>query len=348
MSSLAAVGLGLSAPIANAQTPTFGCPVGSACTDPVGYTTMVVKAGGLSLLGLNLLQAIDVQATLNVDGDRTVVLPQGIDLTNGEFGAGTHFIEILAGAADPVGNAGLIATITGQDDGLDTLTLEEALPGSVPDGVSFRIRKHWTLEEIFGDGSVENPVAIKKGTDSSADRVLLLNAQGSFDTFYFKSFFNVDTGWLKIGDDVTDQGGKIVNFLDGIVVQSSAASDTDILLLGAVKPDTTIVPINTGLNVVSNVYPVDGGITLGNSGLEDFLKKGTDSSADRVLLLNDQGGFDTYYFKRFFNVDTGWLLLGGDETDRADVALPISGSYVIQRTDVAIGVALNPPAAFGN
>ena len=196
----------------------------------------------------------------------------------------------------------MIADIVAQDDASDSLTLEEALDGSVPDGVSFRIRTHWTLADVMGDG---DDVVITKGSLSNADRVLILTPGGTVEQYYFHaSITSSDLGWLNANDptdgSAPDRGTTLLRFFNGFVVIRSSATPVSRKLVGTVNLNPTVVPINTGVNLVSNVYPVNS-ITLGNSGLENF-----GSSTFSVVLaqypLLRRRNLSTYFERYYRNV----------------------------------------------
>ena len=75
------------------------CPLAAqtnvVVTDPVGFTSFEIDSS-VNLFGINLLKTVELQGTFTVDsGDRSIIVPDGIDLTGNEFGDGVHFLEII-------------------------------------------------------------------------------------------------------------------------------------------------------------------------------------------------------------------------------------------------------------
>ena len=97
------------------------------------------------------------------------------------------------------------------------------------------------------------------------------------------------------------------------------------------KVGPTNIPLYEGFNLVSNPSPVEGRLTLGNSGLKDGLKWGTSVDADVVYIPSDSGGFDKYfYFQGGFGQDPEWRAVTGGANSE-NIPLPDSGSFFIER-----------------
>ena len=202
----------------------------------------------------------------------------------------------------------------------------------------------------MGDG---DDVVITKGSLSNADRVLILTPGGTVEQYYFHaSITSSDLGWLNANDpadgSAPDRGTTLLRFFNGFVVIRSSATPVSRKLVGTVNLNPTVVPINTGVNLVSNVYPVNS-ITLGNSGLENFISKGSASSADRVIILDNDGTASSYYFHdSITGCSLGWLdindLTDGSAPSKATVSIPLGSGYAVVRIGADIGVTLNPPS----
>jgi hypothetical protein len=146
-----------------------------------------------------------------------------------------YFVEIISGA-----NAGRTSDIVATSAAGQTITTAENLPLS--GGESFRIRRHWTLDRLFGPTTnTGDQVVLGAGSASDADQVLVYDpAAATYITYHYKTAtrLNSSVGWRRtasadaLNDDYSNQKLPIT---DGLIVNRQRTGDVAISLPGAVK-----------------------------------------------------------------------------------------------------------------
>jgi hypothetical protein len=144
-------------------------------TDPAGFITLLIadSTGGqsraFSFLGISMVNPVSYQGTITSVGNYSVTDANAtwsaneFNGTNGEF-----FIEITSGPY-----AGLMADILANDAAGETLTTDDDLSSLLTGGELYRIRKHRTLGDVFGEN---NESGLNGGSSiSEADEVSVLN-----------------------------------------------------------------------------------------------------------------------------------------------------------------------------
>jgi hypothetical protein len=348
IASLAGIGFSLSAPIANAQGGVFGCPDGSACTDPVGYVTSTLKGSAdgvaqrITLVGLGLFNAIEYQSEVTtVDpGDLVVNLTagdlDGVDYTPTDLSNPDYFIEIVTGT-----HAGLMFDIADNDN--NSLTLTQAATGIDIATESIRVRKHWKL-----GGTVSNPGVFGPSNEAgllasdnitAADLIQVFSPAGSKTYWYAPGA----GGWID--------GAVFVNNVtlypdQGIVVRRLGQVDIDLQLLGAVKTGVSGLTLENGFSIVGNVYPTP--VTLADSGLftgseaTGVRANDTITQADTIRIIDGTGAIKTYWYAPSAG---GWID-GSNFAD--DVEIPVGGAIVLDRKAASINFIQPEPYAAGN
>ena len=137
---------------------------------------------------------------------------------------------------------------------------------------------------------------------------------------------------------VTDASGTTLYPDQGVVIVRRAAGDISLILTGTVKTGPTVVPVESNLNLVANLYPA-GTLTLGSSGLytgnsQTGLAGGTATTADQVLLFDPAtGAYSIYYFKTSGLGGTGWRSAASNRVDASNTILPTAGAMFIKRLE---------------
>jgi uncharacterized protein (TIGR02597 family) len=300
----------------------------SVTTDPVGFTTLTIKGNSFSVVGLNMVKPVAYQGVVSgVSGATVTDANANFDtaLTAGK----KYFVEIISGEY-----AGLNAEVLSWSGNSITIAGDVGAIAAALDGAGHRIRESWTIADVFG---ATNQAGLQgAATGDNADLIYTLDSAGNFVTYYYKNAgFVGGTGWRTLTDLSTEQGGRPLYFTDAMVVQRRAATDLSLKLVGAVKVGRTIVPVQPGVNLIANVYPVTD-INLSNSG---FYEAGANSltgaatadGADLVYMLNN-GVFSTFYYKNAgFVGGTGWRAIDNLSDDRGGQALAIGSGVVIER-----------------
>ncbi len=320
----------------------------SVVTDPVGYVNTTINGTGgttssaITIVGLSVTQPISFQGTVgSYDGSTKVLTPANGSFTTDQFNGanGAFFVEITSGT-----QAGLLTDITATTT--STITTADDISSAIGGGESFKIRKHWTLQNVFGPNNNTNGLVLlgTGATSSAADEVLLYDrATSQYVTYYYKmgGVFGGD-GWRTTsGSDplAMDVSGTVLRVTDGAIIRRKLSAAVTLSLPGAVKLGPTERIIFPGLNLCGDLYASD--TTLANSGLYDpahpetSLQSGpTSSSADQVLLY-DGSQYVTYYYKvgGVFGGD-GWRSTSGGNplaTDVSNTSLPAGNGVIIRR-----------------
>ncbi len=326
-------------------------PVGSsqaqttATTTPVGYITLGVTGTGgtassaTSFIGLGMVQASSFQGNLEAVTANTIFDNQAT-WTEGQYNGtnGSYYVELTSGSG-----VGLTSQITATSAANKSLTLADDLSAYVTNGVTYTIRKNWTLALLFGPN---NEAGLGAGTSSSADQILVYNSlTAAYTTYYYKAAGTFPpgsgSGWRTSTSATVDASSAPFNPYDGILIRRYQSANLSIPLVGAVKTGTSDLPVNPGTNILSNVYP-SGNFTLGTSGLytgdpTTGLNAGTSSSADQVLIYDPvSAAYTTYYYKAAGTFPpgsgSGWRTSTSATVDASSTALPVGGSILIRRT----------------
>ena len=298
------------------------CPAQTTVsTDPVGVIRKELPASGYTYFGVSLtVPPALTSSSTTLSGDQ---VGTGISLDNLVVGK-EYAMEITSGSYE--GFSADIASWTGQ-----TITLEEdiesggVLPGTF-NGSRISIRELPTLASIFG---TDNSAGLKSGTIATAD-LIYIYASGSFSKYYyFPGGFGQAAEWR---DEAGNEAGSTsIHFGDGLIIQTSDTAPKSIYISGSVKLGPTNVPIYEGFNLVSNPSPVDGRLTLANSGLQSGLQAGTVATADIIYIPGAGGDFEKYYyFPGGFGQSAEWRAFSSGDNADATI-LPNKGSFFIDR-----------------
>lgn len=304
-------------------------------TTPVmGFLTLNLQAG-TNFIGFALLPSMELQAVVNVSGDRTRILVQGapqVALTDNQFNPGSlpsHTVEIVSAGTGLGFTSAIVDTVaTGNE-----IVLADAVPAGVTDGATIKVWKLWTLADVFG--ATNSALLTGSENPATADLIQLPNGTG-FDEYYYSTGGANGVGWRQVGQGAADQANVPLEFSGGIAIRARSAKS--VVIVGQIKPGKTMVNLQTGNNLVANLCPVNAagdtpsaeGRTLGNSGLQTGLASGIASTqADLVLIWNGQG-YSQYYYSSGGLTGAGWRRIGAGAADQSGVALP-DGAYIIFR-----------------
>jgi len=307
-----------------------------AKTDPVGFITLDVAGAGaanttaLSFKGLGLTRPVEYQGSAEAVGTNppNTLTDNEATWTDNQFnGLGAaYYLEVTSGPA-----AGTTYDIAGTSAATKTITLSQNLGANVAAGVTFKIRKHWTIASVFG---AANEAGLTPGTDAnSGDQILLYNG-----TAYERYFFLTGAGWRNVNDPNTDAAQTRLYPDDGVILARRGNTPINVVLMGAVKTGQTSVPTFPGTNVVSNTYAAP--MTLASSGLVVLaggvpdptkgLAGGNVSTADVVLLWNGTS-YDHFYYQTEGIGGVGWRKGGAPTIDASATQIAVGASFVITR-----------------
>lgn len=300
----------------------------TAYTTPVGYTTKTLAPNQFTLVGLTLHNPTIASGTIDAES-ATSVTDNDTNFSTALTAGSTYILELSNGA---------LQEITSWSQGV--LTTPNNITSFVAPGDSYKIRKAATIAEIFG---ANNNFGLGKDTDGTfagTDFIMLQNASGAFDSFYYFDDGAGSTGWFSEQGDPA--GNKAIAYPDGFFVKRAAGSPITLVISGEVKKAATGGVLNSGFNYLSGVAPA--GLTLGTSGLQAFVAPDTDGSltgTDTILIQQSNGTYVTAYY---FNdtVTVGWYTDAGDSADN----LSLDGGLLIKSITGPKAFTMSVPASY--
>jgi uncharacterized protein (TIGR02597 family) len=335
-------------------------------TSPVGFVTLKIAAapvgGGeqLSFRALSLSRPIESQGLAETAADaglNSKLTDAQATWTANQFNpvgataeTATHYLEIVrpVGATAAVPGEGTTFDILATDAATKTLTLAGNLPTGVSaTAVSYKVRKYWTIADVFG---ATNRAGLGAGAQGEADEILIYSPQpGQFATYYYRVGSLGGSGWRN-ADTGANAGAQKIYPEDGIVIRRRQSSDLRVTLLGAIKTGATSSAVTPGLNYLGNVYAAD--MTLASSGLytgnpATGVLGGAQGEADDLLIYAPlTKSYLSYYYRIGGIGGSGWRN-AQDGTAASSVVIP-TGSAIILRRRGAAGfnwIAPQHPAA---
>ncbi len=212
----------------------------SATTGAVGYITLDlvgpdIAANGISFLGLGMRRPVEYQGNAETKGVNFLSDDQANWIDDQFNGPGKdYYVEIASGNA-----AGITYDISDTIASSKRIVLTENLSPDVLAGVSFKIRRHWTIASIFGPN---NEAGLQAGDASTADNILIFDGVG-YSVFYYHPGGFFGTGWrnsLAPGDDA---GGTVIFPDEGLILKRRQPGTIGLPLMGAVKTGKTAIPV---------------------------------------------------------------------------------------------------------
>ena len=293
-----------------------GNAFGQATSDVVGYETLSIGEG-FNVVGLRLHEKPVASGTFEAVTD-TSAQDEGADLS-AISGAGTFILEIQDGS-------GVIQEITAASITGDTIAVADL--SGVANGVAYTVRPSDTLASVFG----LNGEALTAGFfgPAGADQIQLFNGV-SFDSFYYDSGSGA---W----QDVAAPFGAAIDpltidlvYVDGIVI--NGAGDSEIVVSGDLKADTSELTLIPGANFVSSVSPVGQTLLTAYGADAPELAQGFfgPAGADQIQIFNGVS-FDSFYY------DSGSVAW-------QDVTAPFGAAIDPATIDLPSGYVINAAAA---
>ena len=236
------------------------------------------------------------------------------DWASGTVGSG-YYVEFPSG---------LTADISSMDNSTKTINVSAYLTGNVSVGQTYKIRKHYTISEIFG---AQNQTGLLGGLNVNAgDNVILYD--GSSQVTKTCYFYN-KPGYEAWKSGLSSVGGEIIRPGLGIIMGRRASGDKVIYTIGALKSTPTHRTIYPGWNLVGTIKAglslslLGSGLYTGNA--DTGLTAGLNvNSSDYLLVIRADGSSVTYYYKS----GTGWRT---GLTDASNVAIAPGSAIFIKR-----------------
>lgn len=154
--------------------------------DPVGMIKLnVAGTGGAasyyqSLLGLGLTLEVAFQSRAETISINTLTDNEAAWSNNQFNGAnGAHYLEILSGPG-----TGTTYDIVGTSATTKQLTLVQNLAAGITAPVTFNVRKHRTIANVFGPN---NEGGLAGGSLALADQISIYNPGVGYNTYYYQT-----------------------------------------------------------------------------------------------------------------------------------------------------------------
>jgi len=157
----------------------------------------------------------------------------------------------------------------------------------------------------------------------------------------------VTEGWKdSVGADASDVR---INYLDGMFIQRRGTTDLDLVVVGAVKTETTLLDVRGGaFNYYSGIFPAS--TTLSDSNLDQTLTHGTATTGDVVWLPSGPGSFDRFTYQDAdpnafpVPVTEGWKDSVGNDASNVE----ITAGFIIQRRGGDVNASYDPNVLYNN
>lgn len=298
-------------------------------TPPVGVVVYTLTSGATTSVGVPLF------GDAVFSGSISAVTTNTLSTTDATFTAGDfaqagapHFALILTG-----GQTGRLLLVTANTTGSVTLAVgttsltgDASTPGfAVAVGDRFEIFPGDTLATLFGDGSVNNPVQLQKGTSSfTADTVQIFNGVKWISYFFHSTnnfWVNATTGGASQND--------LVLFPDAGLLVGRRGPTTTIAITGRAPTTNLLTRIVGGTtSSVAVRFPTDttlGALNFSNPGT--WVASDVAFSADRVNLFNG------VKWVAYYKTVTGslWKQVDGDGSDQSGKVIPAGSSVLVQK-----------------
>lgn len=311
---------------ANAQT--------TATTDPVGFTTVNVRAktGATKAVTFVVLPMERASAytgscsgaSFSLDGSSRTVITFASNLftTNQFTGTGNqHYLRLTS---DP--NAGDFSTIISNT--ANSITLADNFNSVLTTASTFEVNPYWTLGTALPAGG-----GLQGGTSATAaDTVTLYNTNFVGTTY----FYNTTASAWRTG--ITGSDNVIIPPGTGFAIERKQNSAVGIVVPGSVPLGWSAVDVNgstsgsaTKYTLVGSAYPLasktlkDLGLYTSNS--TTGVQGGTSATAsDTVTIYNPSTGVGTAYF---YNTTAGAWRTGITAAD--NVTIPEGAAVMITR-----------------
>jgi hypothetical protein len=188
-----------------------------------------------------------------------------------------------------------------------TLTLAQDPPAGTTVGSHYCIRRHFTIQEIFGE---HNESGLLPGSNlSQADLVRLHRAQNQSSRSLFYSSVPNYTGWYF--DDYTPAVLTPIDPQQGMMVTRKSNTDAVVFVHGVARQTLMQAPVYPGFNLVgtlrssqplqlSQINLYTGDPTTG------VMPGANPSSADNIVFLNADTGTKTFFYSNYPGYE-GWF-----------------------------------------
>lgn len=305
-------------------------------TKPVGFRTETIKAGVFNLMSADLTEAVSAAGTSTAIAGG-VISDDAADFTTTLAGENkTWVVQVTSGALD-----GVMTEVT-VTSGTQLTSADDLAAAGFEAGDTYEVRAAKTLTDLFG---AANEAGLTTGSGDTADIIWVPNGDGTFTRYYYKVGGLGGDGWRSLSSPVTDESNAPIVATDAFFIQSRAAADKDLVIVGHVQTRPATVALISGFNFISRVAPV--GQTLATTGLLPSLNGGAAADADLVWVPDGAGGYTRYYSKIGGLGGDGWRSLSSPVADASDTPITASG-IIVQRKGDAANATVGVPAFYAD
>lgn len=297
----------------------------TAYTTPVGYVTSFIgpnasgnSEGATTMISSSLVNPTVFAASASIAPTGSVVtfasgVPADLD--------STYMLEITDGTQE-----GWWSAVSASNSSLNTITVNDALPASLPAGVKVSVRKFTTVQDVFGDNT---PGLAPFSNTQPFDNIQILDPETQAAT----TIIYVGNRWE---DAVSEEpaGSVIIYPGTAALVIHRANTTLPVVVSGTVKTTKTQVDIFPADNWLGQARATGG--TFGQMALGTQLLPATDVAA--VIGLDTGGGQSAPTFVR-----VGSQMENAVTEDPADNELISEGAgYILSRTAGAASIITIP------
>ena len=322
----------------------------TATTTPVGYYTTPLKPNTFSMFGLNL-HGQPLAAGVIDTASGTTLTDNEVDFNTVLTVGQTYTIELTNGGL----NEGQYTTLSSWGAPANgTIVTTADLSAMITAGTTtYCIRKVATVADVFGATNSVGLTPTDDFTPDEADQIWIPQADGSFvQVIYYDD--GSTAGWFDVAGNSAD--GYLLDYTKGAYVKRVVGADIGLVVTGEVKTSKTVFQVPSSLSFIyaSSIYPA--GITLGDSGLSNYVLASSDfnvDACDLVWVPQDDGS----YLQCLYYDDgslQGWYDVASNPQDDLSLTTSVDNpdpspdvlrsAFLIQRRDPAgYAVQMNAP-----
>jgi uncharacterized protein (TIGR02597 family) len=322
-------------------------------SDPAGMLRLPLRGNSDTRVSLPLHRPALVEAAVTFGSGSTLELVYSVPALPAEGAYALVLTGTLEGAVLPITSANgksLVVDASGYDlAGIKNETVNQAGNGDF-----VAVIPYWTLDTLFPGGRAvhSSATATQRRTEVMLfdDTVTGISHSAANTYFYFAGAGSIPAGWLRVGGGATPQGVTRLTPNRPFIVRHLIATDTDLLLPGAVQMAGYRVPIHTRAanrdqdNIVA--LPVPLPTTLSASAL--VASGAFAASPDGVTRADELHVFDNtaiaqnkpasaiyYYVSGNAGITTGWYKVGAGTTSMNSVPLAPGEGYILRKRATA-------------
>lgn len=247
----------------------------AAATDPVGYISHTIAGTGgsgsaLTLLSPSLVQPTEFagQTSVNPSGLSTITFTGGVPATLNS----SYVLEIPS--------SGWWSTVVSST--ATSITLNDALPAGLPANTAVTVRKHNTVQSLFG----ENAPGLAAFNGESGDEVQFLTPAGVIISVSYVPGAVTETAtddWYELATSSL-ANDMVIEPGSAVIVKTSSSVNLTFTSSGSVKTTPTQVDVFPGLTLIGQPDAV--GATLGDMNL----------ATQMVQFDGENSNFDEFQF----------------------------------------------------